>query len=108
MTGTITAKRQVVDVPPIRAETVEHRRIEKLCRCDIGTTGVFPADVKYAVSYGPRLHAVCAYLINVHYLHAARTAAVFNDLFLNPVFHIAPKRGLAGMLNGGCCSHSPG
>ena len=83
--GTIAAKRQVIDVPPIRAETVEHQRIEKLCRCDIVTTGVFPADVKCAVSYGPRLHAVGAYLINVHYLPVARTAAVFKDLFQLPV-----------------------
>ena len=39
-------------------------RIEKLCRCDVVNTGVFPAEVKCAVSYGPRLHAVCAYLLN--------------------------------------------
>jgi len=48
--GTITATRQVIDVPPIRVETIEHQRIEKLCRCDTITTGVFPADVKCAVS----------------------------------------------------------
>ena len=83
--GTIAATRQVIDLPPIRVETVEHQRIQKLCRCDIVTTGVFPADAKCAVSYGPRLHAVGAYLLNVHYLPVARTAAVFKDLFQLPV-----------------------
>ena len=83
--GTIAAKRQVIDVPPIRVETVEHQRIEKQCRCDTVTTGVFPADVKCAVSYGPRLHAVGAYLLNVHYLPVARTALLFRDLFQIPV-----------------------
>ena len=83
--GTIAATRQVIDVPPIRVETVEHQRIEKLCRCDTVTTGVFPTDVKCAVSYGPRLHAVGAYLLNVHYLPVARTAALFRDLFRIPV-----------------------
>ena len=39
-------------------------RIEKLCRCDTVNTGVFSAEVKCAVSYGPRLHAVGAYLLN--------------------------------------------
>lgn len=82
--GTIAAIRQVIDLPPIRVETVEHQRIEKLCRCDTITTGVFPVEVKCAVSYGPRLHAVGAYLLNVHYLPAARTAAVFKDLFRLP------------------------
>ena len=82
---TIAATRQVIDMPPIKVETVEHQRIQKRCRCDIVTTGVFPAEVKCAVSYGPRLHAVGAYLLNVHYLPVARTAAVFKDLFQIPV-----------------------
>lgn len=85
VSGTIAATRQVIDLPPIRVETVEHQRIEKLCRCETVTTGVFPADVKCSVSYGPRVHAVGAYLLNVHYLPVARTAAVFKDLFQLPV-----------------------
>ena len=60
-------------------------RIEKLCRCDTVNTGVISAEVKCAVSYGPRLHAVGAYLLSVHYLPVARTAAVFKDLFQIPV-----------------------
>ena len=83
--GTIAAKRQVIDVPPIRVETVEHQRIQKRCRCDTVTTRMFPAEVKCAVSYGPRLHAVGAYLLKVHYLPVARTADVFKDLFQLPV-----------------------
>ena len=37
-------------------------------------TGFFATEVKCAVSYGPRMHAVGAYLLNVHYLPVARTA----------------------------------
>ena len=158
--GSISAKRQVIDLPPIQVETVEHQRIEKRCPCDTVTTGMFPTEVKCAVSYGPRLHAVGAYLLNVHYLPVARTAALFRDLFhlkvstgwvsslgqktstlladtvtsikqavtaspvahvdetglrvagslswvhgssteTHTVFHVDPKRGLAGTLNGG-------
>ena len=72
-------------MPPIRVETVEHQRIQKRCRCDIVTTGVFPAEVKCAVSYGPRLRAVGASLLKVHYLPVARTAALFKDVFHIPV-----------------------
>jgi len=46
---------------------------------------VFPVDVKCAVFHGPRLHAIGAYLLNVHYLPVARTAALFKDLFHIPV-----------------------
>ena len=37
------------------------------------------------MSYGPRLRAVGAYLLNLHYRPAARAAAVFMDLFQVPV-----------------------
>ena len=37
--GTIAVTRHVIDVPPIRVETVEHQRIQKRCRCDTVTTG---------------------------------------------------------------------
>lgn len=79
--GVVAGRRQVIDVPPIRVETVEHQRIVKRCPCDTVTAGDFPAGVRAPVSYGPRLHAVGAYLLNVHYLPVARTAAVFADLF---------------------------
>ena len=72
-------------MPPIRVETVEHQRIQKRCLCDTVNTGMFPAEVKCAVSYGPRLHVIGAYLLNVHYLPVARTAALFKDLFQLPV-----------------------
>ena len=85
VSGTIAAKRQVIDVAPIQVETVEHQRIQKRCPCDTVNTGVFPVEVKCAVSYGPRLHAVGAYLLNVHYLPVARAAAVFKDVFHIPV-----------------------
>lgn len=85
VSGTIAVKRQVIDLPPIQVETVEHQRIEKRCPCDTVNTGVFPVEVKCAVSYGPRVHAIGAYVLNVHYLPVARTAALFRDLFRVPV-----------------------
>ena len=104
--GTIAATRQVIDLPPIRVETVEHQRIQKLCRCDTVTTGVFPAEVKCAVSYGPRPHAVGAYLLNVHYLPVARTAAVFKDLFQLPVSTgWVPYKTFTAATHGLCNAH---
>jgi transposase len=49
--------------------------------------------MKCAVSYGPRLHAIGAYLLNVHYLPVARTAALFKD-----VFHIPASTGWVSTL----------
>jgi len=85
VSGTIAAKRWVVDGPPIQGETAEDQRIEKLCRCEIVTTGALPADGRCGVSYGPRLQAVAAYLLNVHYLPVAPAAALFKDAFHVPV-----------------------
>lgn len=64
---------------------MENLRIEKRCPCATVNTGVFPVEVKCAVSYGPRLHEVGAYLLNVHYLPVARAAALFKDVFHIPV-----------------------
>jgi len=63
----------VIDLPPIQVEAVEHQRIQKRCTCDTVNTGVFPVEVKCAVSYGPWLHAIGAYLLNLHYLPVARS-----------------------------------
>jgi len=122
--GVIAARRQVIDLPPIRVETVEHQRIEKRCRCDTVTTGVFPTEVKSPVSYGwvsslgqktsvlPAdtvaviKQAVTASTVahvdesglrvagSLAWVHCASTTT-------HTVFQVDPKRGLAGTLNGG-------
>ena len=76
------ARRQVVDVPPLRLVVSEHRAEEKTClRCHHTTTGTFPADVTTTVQYGVGIKALAVYLLTYHLLPYDRTSALLGDLF---------------------------
>lgn len=51
---TKSERRQVIDLPPLQLETVEHR-VEHLCCPDCGqvTAGDFPPEARQPVQYGP-------------------------------------------------------
>jgi len=76
------ARRQVVDLPPLRLEVSEHRAEEKMCpRCRHTTTGAFPAGVTTTVQYGAGIKALAVYLLTYHLLPYDRTSALLGDLF---------------------------
>lgn len=76
------ARRQVVDLPPLRLEVWEHRAEEKRCPvCAHRTWGLFPADVTTAVQYGAQIKALAVYLVEGHLLPYDRTREVLADLF---------------------------
>ncbi|MCA1597595.1 MAG: IS66 family transposase, partial [Chloroflexi bacterium] len=75
-------RRQVVDLPPLRLEVVEHRAACKVCpTCQQPTVAPFPPDVPQPVQYGPRLKAVGVYLRHYQLLPYARSAELLDDLF---------------------------
>ena len=83
------ARRQVVDLPPLRLEVSEHRAEEKTClRCRHTTTGAFPADVTTTAQYGAGIKALAVYLLTYHLLPYDRTSALLGD-----VFGHAPAKG---------------
>jgi transposase len=52
-------RRQVVDLPPLRLDVVEHRAETNTCsRCQQRTTGAFPAAVTTTVQYGAGIKAL--------------------------------------------------
>src|SRR3990172_5480346 len=55
-------KRQVVELPPIRVEVIEHQAETRRCRCGQVTQASFPEGVSGNVQYGPDLKAVAVYL----------------------------------------------
>ncbi len=76
------ARRQVVDLPPLRLAVREHRTEEKRCpRCRHTTTGAFPADVTTTVQYGVGIKALAVYLLTYHLLPYDRTSALLGDVF---------------------------
>jgi len=55
-------RRQVFDLPPVRAEVTEHQLIERECGCGQRNRAATPPGAEGPVCYGPRVAAVIIYL----------------------------------------------
>lgn len=75
-------RRQVIDIPPLQMEVVEHQVETLVCDC-CGhlTTAVFPSGVTNPVQYGPRIKALVVYLKQEHFVPYQRTHDLLHDLF---------------------------
>jgi transposase len=78
---TAVERRQVFDLPPVRAEVTEHQLIERECGCGHRTKGTAPAGAQAPVQYGPRAAAVIVYLHAGQFLSRDRTALALAELF---------------------------
>ena len=74
-------RRQVFDLPPVRAEVTEHQLIERECGCGQRTKGAAPPGAEAPVQYGPRIAAVIVYLHAGQFLSKERTALALGELF---------------------------
>ena len=75
-------RRQVFDVPPLKVEVSEHRAEIKRCpACGLRTIGEFPAEVRHAVQYGPRIRSYAIYLKDYALLPYMRLKQLMDDLF---------------------------
>ncbi len=68
----LQARRQVIDIPPIQANVIEHRVFQVECPCGHVSTSQFPAGVKAPVQYGNNLTAFVAYLSTRQYIPFGR------------------------------------
>jgi len=79
-------RRQVVDLPPVRAWVVEHQAETKRCpACRIETCGEFPAGLGGPVQYGPGVATLGVYLTQEQLLPLERTCAVLAEVFGCPI-----------------------
>ncbi len=79
-------RRQVIDVPQPRTETIEYQAQWKCCsRCQGYTCAAFPADVRAPIQYGPRIAAIAVYLLVQQLLPQARVAGVCADVLGLPL-----------------------
>jgi len=76
-----TERRQVIDLPPVLVEVVEHRVESRQCPCGQTSHGSFPEGVAANVQYGPRLKALAVYLNQEQLLPMERTGEVLADVF---------------------------
>ena len=75
------ARRQVIDVPPVRPVVTEHQMITRRCGCGTATAAAAPAGVNAPVQYGPRLTAIGAYLWHGQFLSRDRACQAIAELF---------------------------
>jgi transposase len=78
-------RRQVFDLPPLRAEVTEHQLVERECGCGLRTRAAAPAGAKAPVQYGPRIAAIIVYLYIGQFLSKKRTAQALAGLFGVPL-----------------------
>ncbi len=75
------SRRQVVDIPAIKAVCTEYRSHSKVCGCGRQTIADFPDGATAPVSYGHRIEAAIGYLHARQYLPFKRMAEMLNDVF---------------------------
>lgn len=77
----VNERRQVLELPALRAQVIEHQSMRCVCTCGAVHVGVFPAEVTAPVQYGARLKAVCVNLNQQQFVPLARTCEVMLDTF---------------------------
>ncbi len=75
-------RRQVTEIPQVKATVTEHQMIEKTCACcGQATRAQAPDGVNAPVQYGPRASALAAYLWHGQFLSRDRACQALGDMF---------------------------
>ena len=75
-------RRQVTEIPPVKAEVTEHQMIERECPdCGERTKADAPGGVTAPVQYGPRAAALGTYLWHGQFLSRDRACAALGEMF---------------------------
>lgn len=74
-------RRQVTEIPPVKAKVTEHRMIGLRCACGTVSWGRAPDGVNAHVQYGPRAAALGAYLWHGQFLSRGRACQALAEMF---------------------------
>ena len=64
----LVSKRQLLDLPIVALQCIEHQVYKKQCCCGHTSVGNFPKYVTSPVQYGPRVESLIAYLHGRQYI----------------------------------------
>jgi transposase len=78
---TAVERRQVIDIPQVRAKTTEHQMLTLLCGCGSETKAAAPDGVTAPVQYGPRLMGTGIYLWHGQFLSRDRACQALSEMF---------------------------
>ena len=77
----IADKRQVIELPALKALVIEHRQMRAVCTCGASHLGQFPEGIRAPVQYGGSVKALTVHLNQYHLLPLQRTSQVMQDAF---------------------------
>jgi len=86
--ATAVERRQVIDIPPVKAVTTEHQLLTLLCGCGHETKAAAPDGVTAPVQYGPRIMGTGIYLWHGQFLSRDRACRALSE-----IFGCAPSQG---------------
>jgi transposase len=72
-------RRQVFDLPHVRAVVTEHRVQTRHCACGATTSARFPSEAIGPTCYGPGVRALLTYLVVAQHLPIERACEVFRE-----------------------------
>lgn len=72
--------RQLIDIPPIVLNRIEHQVYKKQCSCGHTMQGIFPQHVACPVQYGPNVETLVSYLHARQYVPYSRMQEFLKDL----------------------------
>jgi transposase len=79
-------RRQLVDIPPVQPEYIEHRSHVKTCpQCGKKNKGVFPDRITAPVQYGPVIESTAVYMSVYQYSSYNRIVDFFKACFKLPL-----------------------
>jgi len=76
----LVSTRQLIDIPAIALQCIEHQVYKKQCSCGHTTVSAFPKHVAFPVQYGPNVESLIGYLHARQYLPYERTKEFLNDV----------------------------
>jgi transposase len=77
---TAVERRQVIDIPPVKAVTTEHQLLTVKCGCGCETKAPAPGGVTAPVQYGPRIMGTGIYLWHGQFLSRDRACQALSEM----------------------------
>ncbi len=77
----ILERRQVLEIPQLKCDVIEHQTVALRCRCGKMHISQFPSNVTETVQYGPNLRALGVALTQWQLLPVVRASELIEDLF---------------------------
>jgi transposase len=74
-------RRQVIDIPPVKAQVTEHQLLTLKCGCGCETRAAAPDGAPAPVQYGPRIMGTGIYLWHGQFLSRDRACQALSEMF---------------------------